>query len=572
MTREEVLQAIANNQTIRTQNLTGIDLAGADLTGGRFENVSFHQADLRGINILKTGLKNCDFSGAHLDGTDLRSVNLNKMNFAGASMQGVQLHKTQLQHADLSGANFQNTLFSWTLLQHANLEGANLQGCRFEKVVCNHASLKDVNLEKADLTKAVFRDCDMTGVRFAGCRLHKVYLGLCNLRGQNFAGARFSTVNVDKSNLQKADFRGAFIAYSNFMGADLTEADMEGVQGAGANITFLNVLELKGTSITIDTGETGGDLEFYGALDGGLAVTLTAGTGDLLIGLNGDIGAIDPLLSLSISAKNLNLHDVTTIGSQTFASAGTITTNSTYTSAGGAIEFDGNVVINDEVQGLVIDTTDGGKVAAGAAVTFKGDVDSTANKANGLTVTAGAGTVTFESALGSADDGELGAIDIDTAGLSDFQSTIEAASIDTDAAGTVQLAGNVTVTGAAGAVFNENVTIAQAMAATPLVIEASDTDGVVTFGADVDSASGKANALTVNAGDTVTFTGAVGSTPTAALGALKVNTAGLTDFKSTVLADSVVTDQPGEVALGGYVTVTGAAGAIFNENLTLMKT
>jgi len=96
---------------------------------------------------------------------------------------------------------------------------------------------------------------------------------------------------------------------------------------------------------------------------------------------------------------------------------------------------------------LVIDTTNDGKFAAGAAVNFEGDIDSTANKANGLKVTAGSGAVTFKGALGSDDNGELGTIDIDTAGVTDFQSTVEATSIDTDLGGSVKLGDDVTVTG-----------------------------------------------------------------------------------------------------------------------------
>ena len=67
MNREQILQAIGANQTIKGVDLSGIDLSGTDLTGGRFEDVLFQNADLRGVNILKTGIKKCDFSGANLD-------------------------------------------------------------------------------------------------------------------------------------------------------------------------------------------------------------------------------------------------------------------------------------------------------------------------------------------------------------------------------------------------------------------------------------------------------------------------------------------------------------------------
>ena len=48
MTRQDILEAIKNNRTIENMDLTGVDLSHADLTGGRFENVAFRNANLSG--------------------------------------------------------------------------------------------------------------------------------------------------------------------------------------------------------------------------------------------------------------------------------------------------------------------------------------------------------------------------------------------------------------------------------------------------------------------------------------------------------------------------------------------
>ncbi|QNI78885.1 filamentous hemagglutinin family outer membrane protein [Synechococcus sp. RS9909] len=371
--------------------------------------------------------------------------------------------------------------------------------------------------------------------------------------GTGSAGGDAGTIALETPNGQGIVLNNSVIRSAGGLG------DGAGAQGAGADISFKNVLSLNGGSITIDTGATGGDLELLGALDGGLAVTLTAGTGDLNIGLNGAIGAITPLASLNISAANLYLFDVTTTGDQTYTSAGTITTNSTYRSAGGAITFAGAVVTNGE---LVVDTTNNGAVTAGGAVSFQGTVNSAQGLANNLTVDAGNGSVAFDAAIGSTTT--LGAITLNTAGLTDIQSTVNAVSISTDAPGTVQLGGNITATGAAGVVFNENASLANT-----LTITASDANGAVTFGSSLDSAASLASSLTITAGGPVSFVGAVGAASNGELGALTVNTGALTDFQSTLQVASVLTDAPGTVQLGGNITATGSAGAVFNENATL---
>ena len=51
MTRAEILTAIKKNRTIEEMDLTGIDFSGADLTGGRFEDVCLKNANLAGANI-----------------------------------------------------------------------------------------------------------------------------------------------------------------------------------------------------------------------------------------------------------------------------------------------------------------------------------------------------------------------------------------------------------------------------------------------------------------------------------------------------------------------------------------
>lgn len=90
------------------QDLSGLDLQKADLSGG-----IFHQAKLSRINLQGADLANADFGRASLCRANFRDANLGRAYFSYADLEG----------ADLRGADL-----SYAYLNHANLKGANLCG------------------------------------------------------------------------------------------------------------------------------------------------------------------------------------------------------------------------------------------------------------------------------------------------------------------------------------------------------------------------------------------------------------------------------------------------------------
>jgi serine/threonine-protein kinase len=91
-----------------SQDLIGLNLQKAELSGG-----IFHQAKLAKVNFHGANLSNADFGRASLNRANLRDANLGR---------------AYLSYADLEGADLRGADLSYAYLNHANLKGANLCG------------------------------------------------------------------------------------------------------------------------------------------------------------------------------------------------------------------------------------------------------------------------------------------------------------------------------------------------------------------------------------------------------------------------------------------------------------
>jgi uncharacterized protein YjbI with pentapeptide repeats len=123
--------------SIRLQNadLTGANLADADLKYGRLEGANLKDANLTNANL---GWVNLQY--ANLEGTNLKSAYLKRANLNGAN---------------LSGSNLKYAILVWATLDNANFTGANL----------NYANLANIK----GIEKAIFVNTDFTGTNFKEC-------------------------------------------------------------------------------------------------------------------------------------------------------------------------------------------------------------------------------------------------------------------------------------------------------------------------------------------------------------------------------------------------------------------
>ncbi|MGB3269665.1 MAG: filamentous hemagglutinin N-terminal domain-containing protein, partial [Rhodanobacter sp.] len=264
--------------------------------------------------------------------------------------------------------------------------------------------------------------------------------------------------------------------------------------------------------------------------------TITVGTltgsavGATTLGEANHIGNFGSFTASSLSLTNADpltlVGDVTTSGAQTYNAAILLGGNTTLTTTNGAVNFNSTV-------------------------------DNADPTARNLTVNAGNGAVTFAGAVGGdATNGALGALIVNSAGLTTF-ANVTAASLVTDAGGGTLLGGNITTSGTQ--TYNDAVTLGND-------IVLATTNSAVKFASTVDNATTTARALTVNAGNgALTFGGIVGGNATnGALGGLTTHSgswsAGGLNIGSGGLS---VTTTGGGITQGSKFVVTGLS--VFNS-------
>uniref|UniRef100_UPI0016426CA5 beta strand repeat-containing protein n=1 Tax=Bordetella genomosp. 13 TaxID=463040 RepID=UPI0016426CA5 len=288
--------------------------------------------------------------------------------------------------------------------------------------------------------------------------------------------------------------------------------DTTGTQSYGERAVLGGDTQLKGTTVTL------------AGADGNHALTI-AGNGVI----NGAVGANTALASLSVTGTTRLAGNVTTVGTQQYA---------------------GNVTLGNTV---ALTTTN-------AAITFSTPVLSVANGGHGLSVTTGSGDVGFAGALGNSTTGRLGAVTVNSSGATTFGGGVYAASVTTDAPGTLAINGlRVDTTGAQSygerAVLGGNTTLVGTLvslaqgadAAAPGAAAPGAAALTITGNADIGGAVGATNALA--------FLTVSGTTRLAD----DVTTVGQQRYNGNVTLGDSVTLQTSDAAVGFGGTVASAA-------------
>ena len=369
------------------------------------------------------------------------------------------------------------------------------------------------------------------------------------------------------------------------------------VRTSGGTMTFNDPVSLTGATTLTDTSGTG--VTFNNTVDGAQDLTLAV-TGTT--SFNAAVGGNTPIGDGTGAALTINSNGTTTFastlatasgitqadaaGTLTFRDSVTIATGNTSTTFNANVVLDGLTFTGEGALSFGNAATDQVTLSSGPVtiatsnddVTFQAEVDG----AQDLVVNAGTGTTSFNAAVGGTTplgDGVGAAMTINSAGTTEFASTLATAS-------------GITQADTAGAVtFRDNVTIAAGNTATTLnanvVLDGLtlDVEGAVTFGnagtdqltvsgalvtVDTDSAGLGAGALVdVNAAtslnsDLTVSAGAAGITLDGTVdgnSALALNTTGMTDLNGviggTTPIASLVTDAGGTTELAANISTQG---------------
>jgi len=242
--------------------LIGVDffqnnLTGADFTGADFSSAMIYQQDFRGSILENVNFSNADLNEANLSGMDIRTINLTGAAVGGSDLSGADLRGIQLDAVRISSSN----------LSHAKLVGVDFRQILggFYEVDFRLADLSMTNLSGVPVADSLF-----SGANFTGADISSVSFGYF----VDFSEVNFTNANLSGSGLDMANFEGAIFFNTNLTNAHFNDANMRGLDLttayfsntslAGADVSGANLsgVDLTGVSALYGINFSGADLSF----------------------------------------------------------------------------------------------------------------------------------------------------------------------------------------------------------------------------------------------------------------------------------------------------------------------
>ncbi len=158
-----------------------------------------------------------DFTGMNLSGLNLSQAQMRGASFAGADLSGARLEGTDFSEADLSRANMADAHAPRAIFARANLTYADLNGTQAPQANFNFADLQGAKLKDAVLDGAQMREANLQGIVAPELRLV----------GANLRSARLFESILPGADLRGADLRNARLERTVFIGANLAGASLK---------------------------------------------------------------------------------------------------------------------------------------------------------------------------------------------------------------------------------------------------------------------------------------------------------------------------------------------------------
>ncbi len=167
-------------------DFSGLQLAGYDLSRGRFTRCVAKGAMFAGARLYGADMHDADLRGANFVRADARGLNISNANanftvWVEAQMGGLSATQAHLKRADLrkTFANYGNwraALLDRANCQFATLKRVQLQSARFHCAILDDVIFDDSNLSSADLSGASLARTSLVSVALEGARLRKADL------------------------------------------------------------------------------------------------------------------------------------------------------------------------------------------------------------------------------------------------------------------------------------------------------------------------------------------------------------------------------------------------------------
>ena len=204
-------------------DLSGLCLAGSDLSDADFTGSSFYASDLRRAKFDSATLFACDFRQANMANVSLVHADVRGCFFAGAILAGANMFEADLRPGAQISRDAQG---EFHVLRPENKPDAD-----------SMAGFTGANLTDAHLAGAIAIQTDFSEAIMRGCKLVRAHV-----RGANFTGTNLQGADFAQADTRGACFRGAVIAGANFDYANTAGADMLGALSDRPNGRLLSEL------------------------------------------------------------------------------------------------------------------------------------------------------------------------------------------------------------------------------------------------------------------------------------------------------------------------------------------
>lgn len=324
-------EQLYSTKSYKNKDLTGIKLAGNDLSGWNFEEqnltgagfgswfsgeasiltgANFHGANLSGADFEEAVLANADFTDADIKGAFFRSVTsggftceqlYSTKSYKDKDLSGIQLGGNDLSGWNLTGQNLTNVDFWLANLEATDFTDAEIRGAMFDRYYDENLPHETVITSQQLYSTKSYKNKDLSGVS-----LFYNDLSGWDFKGQNLTNASFRITTLAGADFTDAEIKGADFSYTtqngfteeqlystksyknkNLLGINLCNNDLSGWNFAGINLTNSEL----GSSNLTETDFSFADLRgaYY---DGGAIMRNTIESDGKIKGLNllnGDI-------------------------------------------------------------------------------------------------------------------------------------------------------------------------------------------------------------------------------------------------------------------------------------------
>lgn len=178
------------------------------------------------VNLLAASHESLSFENCSFDDEDLSGLELDSSQFSGCSFLNTRLIRAHLQDTIWQRCKLGQADFSL-----ADLSSARFSACDLHLSKWVRAHIASLQIEDSKLSGAIFNETRGLDLSLRECKLVGATLRAINFRKQNLVQLDFSDADLGGCNFQDAVFdggslRGASLRGVNFKGADLRSVEL----------------------------------------------------------------------------------------------------------------------------------------------------------------------------------------------------------------------------------------------------------------------------------------------------------------------------------------------------------